>query len=272
LFTLSPEIEDVMVVCASKVAFQRGIECLGCGLLVFVGIASCLLAVVRVAALSSHAATNMNACRCKTLADLPVKLRLTRLALQSDYSERFHPFFVWLFDMGKNIAAMNSGACVSVVRSVPLLVRCYLLHFHPMLLSVKIQSVRDRYPPIPATCVTRSDCSSWKLCWDRGRYSPSSKISVSSSSCSLSARTCGRRSVDSWRWYASRRAHPIDCWYLRLCVLLSLNSGPHFRLLHQTTSGQIHKDLGNYDDDLTGGGSAWPCMIDDFVEYVQNSQ
>ena len=30
MFTLSPEIDDVMVVCASKAAFQRGIECLGC--------------------------------------------------------------------------------------------------------------------------------------------------------------------------------------------------------------------------------------------------
>jgi len=205
LFTLSPEIEDVMVVCASKVAFQRGIECLGCGLLVFVGIASCLLAVVRVAALSSHAATNMNACRCKTLADLPVKLRLTRLALQSDYSERFHPFFVWLFDMGKNIAAMNSGACVSVVRSVPLLVGLQLM-----------EAVLGSWPLFPKL---KDFC-------EQQFMQPFSK--------------------DMWTQIG--------------------------RFVEMTTSGQIHKDLGNYDDDLTGGGSAWPCMIDDFVEYVQNSQ
>ena len=30
----------------------------------------------------------------------------------------------------------------------------------------------------------------------------------------------------------------------------------------------IDPDLSNYDDDGSGGGSAWPCMIDDFVEWV----
>ena len=36
----------------------------------------------------------------------------------------------------------------------------------------------------------------------------------------------------------------------------------------QTTTGQIKPDLSNYEDDGSGGGSAWPCMIDDFVEWV----
>ena len=36
----------------------------------------------------------------------------------------------------------------------------------------------------------------------------------------------------------------------------------------QTTTGQIEPDLSNYEDDGSGGGSAWPCMIDDFVEWV----
>ena len=37
----------------------------------------------------------------------------------------------------------------------------------------------------------------------------------------------------------------------------------------QTTTGQIEPDLSNYDDDDgAGGGSAWPCMIDDFVEWA----
>ena len=36
----------------------------------------------------------------------------------------------------------------------------------------------------------------------------------------------------------------------------------------QTTTGQIEPDLSNYDDDGSGGGSAWPCMIDNFVEWV----
>ena len=35
-----------------------------------------------------------------------------------------------------------------------------------------------------------------------------------------------------------------------------------------TQTGQIAPDLSNYDDDAAGG-SAWPCAIDDFVEFVQ---
>jgi len=41
------------------------------------------------------------------------------------------------------------------------------------------------------------------------------------------------------------------------------------RFAHMTVTGQITADLSNYDDDDTGGGSAWPCAIDEFVEYVQ---
>ena len=35
------------------------------------------------------------------------------------------------------------------------------------------------------------------------------------------------------------------------------------RFVHMTQTGQIRKDLTNYDDDASGGGSAWPCAIDD---------
>jgi len=40
------------------------------------------------------------------------------------------------------------------------------------------------------------------------------------------------------------------------------------RFAHLTTTGQIEPDLSNYEDDGSGGGSAWPCMIDDFVEWA----
>ena len=39
------------------------------------------------------------------------------------------------------------------------------------------------------------------------------------------------------------------------------------RLVHMTSTGLIRPDLSNYDDE-NAGGSAWPCAIDDFVEYV----
>lgn len=40
------------------------------------------------------------------------------------------------------------------------------------------------------------------------------------------------------------------------------------RFASMTQTGQIASDLSNYDDE-SAGGSAWPCAIDDFVEYVQ---
>ena len=42
------------------------------------------------------------------------------------------------------------------------------------------------------------------------------------------------------------------------------------RFAHMTATGQIARDLSNYDDDAAGG-SAWPCAIDDFVEFVQEA-
>ena len=44
------------------------------------------------------------------------------------------------------------------------------------------------------------------------------------------------------------------------------------RLAHMTQVGQIQADLSNYDDDVSGGGSAWPSAIDEFVEYVQEAR
>lgn len=31
-------------------------------------------------------------------------------------------------------------------------------------------------------------------------------------------------------------------------------------------------DLSNYDDDDAGGGNAWPCFIDEMVEWVQSGK
>lgn len=44
------------------------------------------------------------------------------------------------------------------------------------------------------------------------------------------------------------------------------------RFARLVKKGQIVADLSNYEDDDVGGGAAWPCMIDDFVEYVQAEQ
>lgn len=61
----------------------------------------------------------MLCCSCRSVQELSAKLRIKRVALQSDFGVCFRPFFAWLFEMGRKITAMNSGACPTVVRSVP---------------------------------------------------------------------------------------------------------------------------------------------------------
>jgi len=170
MYNLSPDIDNVMIVCASKGAFQRGIECLG----------------------------------CKTVADVAAKLRLKRTALQATFGPVFRPFFAWLFEMGRQITALNTGADASVVRSVPL--------------EAALQLIGSVLGPWPLMAQFTEFC-------EKSFGQPFNK----------------------------------DLW---------MQLG---RFVEMTTSGQIHRDLSNYDDDLTGGGSAWPCMIDDFVEFVQKA-
>ena len=43
------------------------------------------------------------------------------------------------------------------------------------------------------------------------------------------------------------------------------------RFVNMTQTGQIQKDLSNYDDDASGGGSAWPCAIDDVSTAADSS-
>ena len=47
--------------------------------------------------------------RCASPAELSAKLRLKRAALQADFGVCFRPFFAWLFEMGRQITAMNTG-------------------------------------------------------------------------------------------------------------------------------------------------------------------
>lgn len=95
-YTLNPttEVLDATMVCESKLAL---INCLG-----------------RLGALK--------------LDDVPVKLARKKELLQSDYSQQaFTPFFLWLFEMGKAIAAANLGLDTSAVRVVPLPIALLLM-------------------------------------------------------------------------------------------------------------------------------------------------
>jgi hypothetical protein len=109
----------------------------------------------------------------------------------------FQPFFRWMFEMGKSISALNTGAHVGVVRSVPIDTGLQLMEavLSGWILMAKFKEF----------------CSEKDL-------APFSK--------------------DLWTQIG--------------------------RFAHLTSIGQIEPDLSNYEDD---GGSAWPCMIDDFVEW-----
>ena len=139
---------------------------------------------------------------CRNLAELPARLKQTRASLQAEFGERFAAFFRWLFDMGKGIAALGTGADVSAVRTVPLT--------EGMMLS---EAVLVGWPLLP----------------------------------------------EYKAFFAEKFAQPFtkDLW-MQIA-----------RFANMTKVGKITADLGNYDDEETGGGSAWPCAIDDFVEHVQ---
>jgi len=170
MYSLCPAIEDVMTVCSSKSAFQRAVDSFG----------------------------------GKSLLDLPAQLQTRRSSLQRTYGTHdFGPFWRWLFEMGKAIAALNMGATsAGAVRSVP-------LNEGLMFLEAALGSW-PLMPKLKVFCETK---------------------------------------------YA--QAFTKDLW-LQLGRFVSL-----------TTVGSIAPDLKNYDDLESGGGTAWPCMIDDFVEFCQ---
>ena len=86
MYLLVPDVEDVMTVCRSQSALQKTVEGLG----------------------------------CRLVSDCPQKLRSKKAAMVASFDmHSFQPFFRWMFDMGKSISAMNTGAHVGVVRSVP---------------------------------------------------------------------------------------------------------------------------------------------------------
>ena len=86
MYLLVPDVEDVMTVCSSQSALQKAVEGLG----------------------------------CRLVSDCPPKLRSKKAAMVGSFDmHSFQPFFRWMFDMGKSISAMNTGAHVGVVRSVP---------------------------------------------------------------------------------------------------------------------------------------------------------
>ena len=162
-------VEDVMCVCPSRMMMQRTLDALG----------------------------------CRTLGDVPSRLATKCTHMQRDYDEQtFRPFFRWLFEMGKAIAALNHGSQASAVRTVPLSEGLQL-----------IEAVLGKWAFMP----------------------------------------------DLKAFCTDRYAQPFtkDLW-----TQIS-------RFVHMTQVGRIKADLSNYDDDDSGGGSAWPSAIDDFVEYVQ---
>ena len=234
MYLLVPDVEDVMTVCRSQSALQKTVEGLG----------------------------------CRLVSDCPQKLRSKKAAMVASFDmHSFQPFFRWMFDMGKSISAMNTGAHVGVVRSVPVQVS----DMRPR----PLQRAREATSQ-PATAAAASVAqtglqlmeavlSGWALMAKFKEF--------------CSTKDLAPFSKDLWT-QIGRFAHLVRrlpdpladrCTHMRarachagaLGAAAACHPGPS-----QTTTGQIEPDLSNYDDDGSGGGSAWPCMIDDFVEWV----
>jgi len=139
---------------------------------------------------------------CRTIGDVPNKLRQNCAALRVDYGSGFTTMFRWLFEMGKALTALQRDVDVTQLRTVPVNEGVQLME---------------------------SVLSSWRLMEQLKDF------------------------------FTNRYAQPFskDLW---------MQIG---RFVSMTQTGRIAADLSNYDDDDTGGGSAWPTAIDEFVEYVQ---
>ena len=89
VFALAPSREvvtDVFTVCESKAHLQGALDGLG----------------------------------CRSIAELPAKLRQKCAHMQADFGPPFPTFFRWLFEMGKAVAAVNHDVAAHAVRTVPL--------------------------------------------------------------------------------------------------------------------------------------------------------
>ena len=234
MYLLVPDVEDVMTVCRSQSALQKTVEGLG----------------------------------CRLVSDCPQKLRSKKVAMVASFDmHSFQPFFRWMFDMGKSISAMNTGAHVGVVRSVPVQVS----DMRPR----PLQRAREATSQ-PATTAAASVAqtglqlmeavlSGWALMAKFKEF--------------CSTKDLAPFSKDLWT-QIGRFAHLVRrlpdpladrCTHMRAraCHAGALRAAAACHPgASQTTTGQIEPDLSNYDDDGSGGGSAWPCMIDNFVEWV----
>lgn len=61
--------------------------------------------------------------RCRTIGDVPTKLRQKCAALRVDYGSGFITMFRWLFEMGKALTALQRDVDVTQLRTVPVNVR-----------------------------------------------------------------------------------------------------------------------------------------------------
>ena len=229
MYLLVPDVEDVMTVCSSQSALQKAVEGLG----------------------------------CRLVSDCPPKLRSKKAAMVGSFDmHSFQPFFRWMFEMGKSISAMNTGAHVGVVRSVPIEVS--------KMRPTPLESPRRGWPHHRR----RRRCADGAAV-DGGR----SQRLVLDGQVQRVLLGQGPRALQQGPLDADRPlcppGAPAPCLPGRMqhtCAALATRARwGRSRLLpcaSQTTTGQIEPDLSNYEDDGSGGGSAWPCMIDDFVEWA----
>ena len=157
--------------------------------------------------------------------------------------------------MGKQIAALNVGAAASAVRTVPLQAR------PPPPRRPRLPR-HGRAPFLvtrPAHTHSRAQDGLALLSAALGTWSHFAKFKEF---CETKAATAFTR--DLWQ-QLGRFAQLVRPSLLPTHAPRE----PRRSLRTQTQDGTIAADLSNYDDEDTGAGNAWPCMIDDFAEWYR---
>lgn len=110
----------------------------------------------------------------------------------------------------------------------------------------------------------------WKWLFEMGKAIQALKVSAPSSSVRTVPLDEGLQLMDAslgaWWLFPKLRQFSASVHGQAFTKDLWLQIG---RFANLTAVGVVLRDLSNYDDDAAGGGNAWPCFIDELVEWVQ---
>mmetsp|Transcript_19022 Transcript_19022/g.57503 ORF Transcript_19022/g.57503 Transcript_19022/m.57503 type:complete len:184 (+) Transcript_19022:143-694(+) len=140
---------------------------------------------------------------------------------------------------------------------------CHNLAELPAKLRARKHSIEKSYGTADFTAF-------WKWLFEMGVAIQALKVNAPSASVRTVPLDAGIQLMDAcllaWWLYPKLRKFSLEVHNQAFTKDLWIQIG---RFINLTTVGVIVADLSNYDDDDAGGGNAWPCFVDEFVEWVQ---